>query len=242
MKETLKEGIKTVVAPQLFPTPPAIAERMVELAEIEAGQRILEPSAGTGAILRQLPELADVIAVEINENIADSLAHNGRFQDYQIMRGDFLNFNGDLGTFDRIIMNPPFENAVDIKHINHALTMLKPGGRLVALCANGPRQQAAFKETADHWEALEPGSFKEQGTNVNVALLVIDKPGEEAKEDPEKNLRDLWTKQGVSEDRQQELIDDVTAKAQPGAQIGPWTIPKKHNQTTGPEIKQGQLF
>jgi 16S rRNA G1207 methylase RsmC len=51
----------------------------------------------------------------------------------------------NLGTFDRIIMNPPFENAIDIKHIKHALTMLNPGGRIVALCAKGPRQREAFK-------------------------------------------------------------------------------------------------
>jgi len=38
-------------------------------------------------------------------------------------------------------MNPPFENGADIKHIQHAMKMLKPGGRLVAICANGPRQQ-----------------------------------------------------------------------------------------------------
>ena len=87
--------------------------------------------------------------------------------------GDFLSFNGNLGAFDRIIMNPPFENAVDIKHINHALTMLKPSGRLVALCANGPRQREAFQNMADYWEDLPTGSFKEQGTGVNVALMVI---------------------------------------------------------------------
>jgi hypothetical protein len=37
-------------------------------------------------------------------------------------------------------LNPPFGNADDIKHIMHAWKMLKPGGRLVAICANGPRQ------------------------------------------------------------------------------------------------------
>jgi 16S rRNA G1207 methylase RsmC len=42
-------------------------------------------------------------------------------------QADFLECNGDLGTFDRIIMNPPFANADDIKHIMHALKMLKPG-------------------------------------------------------------------------------------------------------------------
>ena len=51
-------------------------------------------------------------------------------------QADFLECNGDLGTFDRIVMNPPFTNGDDIKHIMHALKMLKPGGRLVAICCH----------------------------------------------------------------------------------------------------------
>ena len=50
---------------------------------------------------------------------------------------------------------------------------LKPGGKLVALCANGPRQREAFMNEAEHWEDLPAGSFREQGTNVNVALMVL---------------------------------------------------------------------
>jgi hypothetical protein len=42
--------------------------------------------------------------------------------------------------------------------------------------------------------------------------------------DPEASLRALWTARGVSEERQAELIADVTAKAQPGASVGPWTL------------------
>jgi uncharacterized protein YcaQ len=75
-------------------------------------------------------------------------------------------------------MNPPFENGADIKHIQHAMHMLKPGGRLVAICANGPRQQAILKPLAENsggwWEDLPAGTFAEQGTNVNTALLVIE--------------------------------------------------------------------
>jgi 16S rRNA G1207 methylase RsmC len=70
-------------------------------------------------------------------------------------------------------MNPPFDMGSDIKHIKHAITFLKPGGRLVALCANGPRQQDQLQPLADHWEVLPEGSFKQVGTNVNMALLVI---------------------------------------------------------------------
>jgi hypothetical protein len=60
-------------------------------------------------------------------------------------QADFLECNGDLGTFDRIVMNPPFANADGIKHIMHAMKMMKPGGRLVAICANGPRQHDKLK-------------------------------------------------------------------------------------------------
>lgn len=91
-----------------------------------------------------------------------------------IWQADFLALNGQLGKFDRIVMNPPFENGSDIKHIRHALTFLKPGGRLVALCAAGSRQEEAFQDGASVFMRLPPGAFADQGTNVNVAIVVID--------------------------------------------------------------------
>jgi len=171
LKDTLKEGIKTVSAPQLFPTPEPIAVKMVELAEIEPGHDVLEPSAGTGNLLKSLPCIrpnGSVTAIEINQNLKPYLepwADN-------ITIDDFLNCH-EIGNFDRIIMNPPFSKASDIKHIKHAMTFLKPGGRLVALCANGPRQNEQLRPLADHWEVLPEGSFKQAGTNVNIALMVI---------------------------------------------------------------------
>ncbi len=46
-------------------------------------------------------------------------------------------------------MNPPFANGQDIKHITHALRYLSPGGRLVAICANGPRQNDKLRPIVD---------------------------------------------------------------------------------------------
>jgi hypothetical protein len=80
-------------------------------------------------------------------------------------------------------MNPPFADMQDVKHIEHAWTMLKPGGLMVALCANGPRQQAAlpafFKAQGGYcvMEPLPDGSFASSGTNVRVALVIANKPG-----------------------------------------------------------------
>lgn len=172
MKETLKQGVKVVSAPQLFPTPPEIAKKMVDYAELNDNCNILEPSAGTGNILTAIGPRYKKTAVEVNEDIA-KLAMN--VSDTHMIIGDFLQMNGELGEFDRIIMNPPFENASDIKHIKHAIEHLSPGGVLVALCANGPRQNEILKPIMEYWEVLPEGSFKSSGTSVNVAMMVYRK-------------------------------------------------------------------
>jgi hypothetical protein len=41
----------------------------------------------------------------------------------------------------------------------------------------------------------------------------------------EDRLRQLWDAKGVPRERQDEIIADITAKAQPGAWIGPFRIP-----------------
>ena len=114
-----------------------------------------------------------VVAVELNRKLADKLEQD--FPLTKVYCGDFLEQNDNLGTFDRIIMNPPFENGVDIKHIKHAATMLRPGGKLVAICAGGPRQQKEHEPLATAWEQLPQGTFTNSGTQVNTVLLVINK-------------------------------------------------------------------
>lgn len=173
----IKNGgpVEIVTAPQLFPTPCHIVEKMIDYADIEPDHTILEPSAGTGAIVQALIDRGHawekIHIVEKDRHLCDLLTTKFK----RVYSGDFLERESfELGgKFDRIIMNPPFKNGEDIKHIKHALTMLKPGGILVAICANGPRQGEQLQILADHWEALPPGTFKEAGTNVNAAMLVI---------------------------------------------------------------------
>lgn len=185
MRATLKAGIEVVAVPTLFPTPRELAERMVELAAIGPDDDVLEPSAGTGAIVEAMRDAGvninnKVFMVEINPGLAQRLANsNPSAADESccanVLEADFLECNGNLGSFDRILMNPPFDGGADIKHIKHALTMLRAGGRLVAICAGGPRQRAALEPLADTWEELAAGTFKQAGTNVNTVLLVIER-------------------------------------------------------------------
>ena len=178
LEASLKGGVKVVSAPQLFPTPDGIAERMAEMAELEVWHKVLEPSAGTGNIWKHLS--GKRTAVELSERLADGMREKCTPGDWGVASGDFLEKSAEEinGPFDRIVMNPPFSNSADVRHIKHALTMLRPGGRLVAICANGPRQQEALRHLASSWEVLPSGTFA--GTGVSSVLLVIDKPAEAA--------------------------------------------------------------
>ena len=88
-----------------------------------------------------------------------------------LKQGDFLahDVNSLGGLFDCIIMNPPFKQGRDIKHIRHAITLLKSSGRLVALCANGPRQRRELEPLATIWTELPAGTF--EGTCVNAVMM-----------------------------------------------------------------------
>ena len=363
IKDALRAGVQVVVAPQLFPTPPALAARMVDLAGIEAGDRVLEPSAGTGNIAKAIRQVGvEAVCVEINPALAKTLADAG----YVVHLADFLHWepvsavqevasrateirveeilqgtetwkpvvgyetvyevsswgrlrrlitvkgykagdfvhgakrtdgyvnvmlckggkatarlmhqivmdafigpcpvgkeinhrhpdgdktrnwlsnleyttspannrdqierrpsnysrgdahpraklteaqipsikerirNGESNTsiaesfgvtsgtisaiasgktwrdpllFDKIIANPPFGRAADVEHIRHALKLLRPaGGCLVAICANGPRQQAELRPLATTWEELPEGTFADQGTHVRTVLMTV---------------------------------------------------------------------
>lgn len=182
VKDQLKKGlaVQVVNAPQLFPTPPELARRMVELAGVQAGDRVLEPSAGTGRILDALPDGCEVVAVEVNGTLARRLSDLG----HKVHAANFLaqTAHGLGGRFDVVLMNPPFAKADDIAHIQHALRMLKPGGRLVAICAGGPRQAQTLRPTVESlggvWEPLPAGTFKDEGTGVHSVLLSLTVPAD----------------------------------------------------------------
>lgn len=195
MRATLRAGITVQAVPQLFPTPPDVARQVVELAGIEPGHRVLEPSAGTGALLGAMGgrtfgadvKYGRVHAVEINGALCARLRAD--FPLTIIHHADFLTMSAEDfgGTFDRIVMNPPFSHAVDIRHIEHARRMLAPGGRLVAVCANGPRQRDQLQPLAVDWIYLPAGSFTEAGTNVNAAIVVLDSEDATAQEGNDAN-------------------------------------------------------
>jgi predicted RNA methylase len=167
MRGSLASGVKAVSAPELFETPASLAEQMVRLAGIARDAFVLEPSAGTGRIATAIDLAGGVVqCVEINSDLCTLLRQRFTLVD----QGDFLEWRS-AQRYDAVVMNPPFGGAADIVHVKRALGFLRPGGVLVAIVANGPRQQRALKSISDQWEALPADTFR--GTSVHAALIVI---------------------------------------------------------------------
>jgi hypothetical protein len=133
---------------------------------------VLEPSAGTGRILDALTHVSEVVAVEIHVKLQ---AHLYRcYPTVHLKAGDFLTKTAaEIGLFDRVIMNPPFERGEDVRHILHARALLHPGGKLTALCYDGVAQHRHLMPIAESWTPLHDGSFRCEGTNAGVILLTI---------------------------------------------------------------------
>lgn len=183
MRAQLKSGGAQVVsAPQLFPTPPELVARMIEIADIQEGEKVLEPSAGTGAILDQLT-CGDITAVEIDYELCRYLRNRTFDPPIMLIEKDFLDLRGGIGTLDKVIMNPPFAKYQDVSHITHALKFLRPGGRLVAIASGGitsrqNNKSKVFRELLESLgaeiEPLPEGTFKDSGTMVNTVLITVD--------------------------------------------------------------------
>ena len=179
MKNRKENGTapRAIVAYQLFQTPKAIASRLVSMLNLKPGARVLEPSAGLGRLLDALGPCkpSEIVAVELTQQCAGELFKQDR-SGVVIKQRDFLTMTtDDLGTFDAVVMNPPFHMRSDIRHIEHALKFLKPGGRLATICLDTHHRREAFEEMAEMWVDLNAGEFRESGTMVSTALIVIQK-------------------------------------------------------------------
>lgn len=175
---------------QFFATPPALAARMVEMAELgeTEGQGygdILEPSAGQGAIVKAIHEATEGTAtvlcyelMDINRSILENMAG------VKLIGDDFMKA-ASVVQYDRIIANPPFTKNQDIDHIRLMYNLLKPGGIMVTLASpswtfGNIKKQIEFREWIKNIDAyteeIPEDTFRESGTNIRTVLIKIKKP------------------------------------------------------------------
>lgn len=165
-----------------FPTPAPVVQQLIDLAELQPGMTVLEPSAGRGAIAEAVAATGAVVdCVEIQEDHA-SVIFDAGYANLVLLK-DFLTTGPGTG-YDRVVMNPPFARQADIQHVTHAYRFVKPGGRLVAVMSSGVtfRNTTPSREFRVLLEAaggdihpLPDGAFQESGTGVNTVIVVIPK-------------------------------------------------------------------
>lgn len=171
-----------------FPTPTPVLDDLVSFDVAErldwyegygaaldiSPPRILEPSAGTGAIadyVRNRWPSAILECVEIDEINVQILMSKG----HNVTHCDFTDWH-PAHDYDVILMNPPFSVAGDsqayMAHIEKAFTHLSPGGLLHAIAPPGftwhsdGRSRKFLNFVAFHggWWDIDAGAFKEYGT------------------------------------------------------------------------------
>lgn len=172
-----------------WPTPDPLARQLVEWAELsdwmDEDIRILEPSAGQGALARAIRDAAPLARLDTVE-ILPLNAQMLRAQGFAVHEQDFLSF--DPGpVYHHIIMNPPFSTQepggrdIYLRHIEHAFALLRPGGSLLAIAPASLRYRTDKRTTSLRRKALvqgsvEPlaaGSFSPSGTDVETVVVTM---------------------------------------------------------------------
>lgn len=168
-------GVSLSTKFDFFPTPDELVEKVQYYAEIKDTDVILEPSAGTGSLLKNLNN-KDIDCVEMNDILSEILKSKG----YNVYNMDFETFTTDK-KYDKIIMNPPFGKRLDAKHIIKAFEFLKEGGILVAIHSSGicnatDKNSKAFQNLCDkhlfRQEHIDSGMFKNSGKGTMVSTTV----------------------------------------------------------------------
>lgn len=173
--------------PEFYPTPPALVRKMLEpFASHElANATILEPSAGSGAILDQIAsrasyghKTAKLYCCEQHPELSEILKGKG----YRLVSTDFLAFQPQHA-FNLIVMNPPFSKGAD--HVLHAWEILD-SGHLVALVnaetvrnphTSNRKLLAGIIQQFGTVEYLDsPFADADRTTKVDVALIRLRKP------------------------------------------------------------------
>lgn len=191
--EDIENSLRFQKIPGFFPTPAPLADRMAQLACINPGNSVLEPSAGLGhlaeAVMRAQPH-CNVHCIEIMHKAAEVLMLKGfKVIGRDVMQDDWFCgqvFPATAQLYDRIVMNPVFERGQDGEQVQRVFSRLKPGGILVALTSTGPfyrsdNKSQAFRAFCEANDAetidVEAGAFtgvdafKQTGVPTKIVII-----------------------------------------------------------------------
>lgn len=255
---------------EYFATPEPVGLKMVQFADIRAGEAVLEPSAGHGAIARFFPEDARARAIEYSPELASHLAL--RFSG-DLLTGDFLE-HSIVNKYDAIVMNPPYGNGGKeaYEHIAKAMRHLAEGGRIVALMPTGAAADKRFDKMLEAPEAknihliadigMPRVTFERAGTAQPTRILVLEKVSDPEAATKLPSIRRQYNAETINElfdrmenaeipPRQKPVEDedapiDAEAPAKPKAEGITWaTMDSSHTKTKADlfvvNIKEGTM-
>jgi predicted RNA methylase len=168
---------------QFFATPPEVADWLVMLAGgVHDDEKVLEPSAGTGAIIDAIHRSCPDVIVDCYELMPENKEILSKKDNIRILGDDFTKC--DFAKYDKIIANPPFSKNQDIRHVRRMYECLNPGGVLAAI--TGPHWEFGSESECKDFRQwlednggkkfeIEEGTFKESGTGTKTIAIVINK-------------------------------------------------------------------
>lgn len=172
-----------------FSTPEPLGLKMVEWLDIGPGEKILEPSAGHGAISRFFPSTAEHVVIEPHLESASICEINSHGK---ILSINFENYN-IMNKFSGVLMNPPFgtQSKTAFEHIEKASRHItQAGGIMYAIVPSSPSMDKRLNAWYENPEFennrrlyvagemfLPSCTFEKAGTSVMTKIIKIIKWG-----------------------------------------------------------------
>lgn len=181
-----------------YPTPPALADKLMQGIDWNFTQSVLEPSAGKGDLARvaankmynarrgfpvydehsklEALEQADIDCVEIDSFLRSQLENTG----FRVVHDDFLTFETQK-RYDLILMNPPFDRGAE--HLLHALELIEHGGTIRCIlnaetirnpCTPARQRLLKALETDSSIEYVS-GAFEDAERSSGVEIAIVHK-------------------------------------------------------------------
>lgn len=171
---------------QYFATPPTIADRLVALnTSISTAECVLEPSAGTGALIEAIWRKYPDKKVEYFELMPENKERLAQMQgSMEFLGEDFLQCDGNR-RWQAIIANPPFSGNQDVKHVTRMYEALERGGCVTAVMSNHwtfaeEKICKDFRQLLESQDALienvPSGAFSKSGTSISTTIVRLIKP------------------------------------------------------------------
>lgn len=168
---------------QFYGTPYKVAELLTDyLSRIITSDKVLEPSAGQGALIQAVRRENPNVTVDCFELMDINRLVLRHVEGANLIGDDFMAAEPQP-IYDKIIMNPPFSRNQDIDHVRRAYEWLKDDGELVAIMSMhwtfaNDKKSVEFREWAERVECLEMqrlerGEFAESGTNIAAVIVRI---------------------------------------------------------------------